>query len=245
MQSSENVWLKPDTDIYEKAEDKSQYVEIYHFKAKQTVKTENLGEIQSYRDKLEDKGESPDQLTDRKGELISGEFLKPPEMLMGMIFGIELGKGKTLEERSSDLLKKYAEKYDEIMQGYKNGDRERFVYDSASESGYRKVTMEEELGYLNEAFKNAAEFMERIEENTLRNAKTFESIANSMAKSLGEESEMALKARDAALRAKNAVIPEDISGKIIAAANVFAREYSKQTNINLESILKNITIFSS
>ncbi len=62
----------------------------------------------------------------------------------------------TLSNKAEDYVRAYGNLYDEIVQGYKNGTRERYVEDKTSETGYRKMTMEEELSRLDKAFQRAA-----------------------------------------------------------------------------------------
>lgn len=169
---------------------------------------------------------------------------KPHEILVdGYYFGSKAGNKLTIEEKASSLLKDYADIYDEIVQGYKSGRRERYVQDSASETGYRKVTMSEELDLLDKGYKAAADLIERLAQLEPEDVKGCEIIANAKAKIFGEQSEEALKARDAVLRLKNTVIPENISEKMVAATKVFARQYAEQENSSLERILGSIIVF--
>ncbi len=67
------------------------------------------------------------------------------------------GQGKSgdtysFSDEAEDYVRAYGNLYDEIVQGYKNGTRERYVEDETSEKGYRKTTMEEELKGLDKAF---------------------------------------------------------------------------------------------
>ena len=62
----------------------------------------------------------------------------------------------SLSNKAEDYVRAYGNLYDEIVQGYQNGTRERYVEDDASETGYRKMTMEEELNELDKAFQRAA-----------------------------------------------------------------------------------------
>ncbi|MDE7444256.1 MAG: hypothetical protein K2N15_00900 [Lachnospiraceae bacterium] len=62
-----------------------------------------------------------------------------------------------LSDKTADYVKAYGNLYDEIVQGYQNGTRERYVEDETSETGYRKMTMEEELNGLDKAFQKAAD----------------------------------------------------------------------------------------
>lgn len=63
----------------------------------------------------------------------------------------------SLSNRAEDSVRAYGNLYDEIVQGYQNGTRERYVEDETSETGYRKMTMEEELDGLDKAFQKAAD----------------------------------------------------------------------------------------
>lgn len=58
---------------------------------------------------------------------------------------------------AEDYVRAYGNIYDKIVQGYRNGTRERYVEDETSETGYRKMTMEEELNGLDKAFQRAAD----------------------------------------------------------------------------------------
>lgn len=63
----------------------------------------------------------------------------------------------SLSSKAEDYVRAYGNLYDEIVQGYQNGTRERYVEDETSETGYRKMTMEEELNGLDKAFQKAAD----------------------------------------------------------------------------------------
>lgn len=63
----------------------------------------------------------------------------------------------SLPSKTEDYIGAYANLYDEIVQGYQNGTRERYIEDEASATGYRKMTMEEELNGLDKAFQRAAD----------------------------------------------------------------------------------------
>ncbi|MBQ2115964.1 MAG: hypothetical protein II193_05205 [Lachnospiraceae bacterium] len=54
--------------------------------------------------------------------------------------------------------KTYQKLYHEIMEGYQTGTRTRYVQDDSAESGYRKLTMDEELQLLDEAYGDIAQF---------------------------------------------------------------------------------------
>lgn len=82
------------------------------------------------------------------------EFAKETEKLKEQRKG---GGTYSLSNKAEDYVRAYANLYDEIVQGCQNGTRERYVEDDASETGYRKMTMEEELNELDKAFQRAAD----------------------------------------------------------------------------------------
>ena len=51
------------------------------------------------------------------------------------------------------------------MQGYKDGTRERYVADKNSETGFRKMTMQEKLNRLDEAFQKTSIIADELAEN--------------------------------------------------------------------------------
>ncbi len=62
--------------------------------------------------------------------------------------------------KREDYARAYKKLYDKIVHGYENGTRERYVEDKASETGYRKMTMEEEINGLAKAFQRATRNMD-------------------------------------------------------------------------------------
>ena len=67
------------------------------------------------------------------------------------------GQSDSLLRRTEDAVRAYANLYDEIVQAYQNGTREHYVEEEDSESGFRKMTMEEELEGLERAFQKMAD----------------------------------------------------------------------------------------
>ena len=67
------------------------------------------------------------------------------------------GAAYSLSDRAADYVRAYGNLYDEIVQGYKDSTIERYVEDETSETGFRRMTMEEELASLDKAFRSAAD----------------------------------------------------------------------------------------
>ena len=62
-----------------------------------------------------------------------------------------------IADQMEDSVRAYGNLYDEIVQGCQNGTRERYVEYENSETGFRKMTMEEELSRLDRAFQKMAD----------------------------------------------------------------------------------------
>lgn len=82
-----------------------------------------------------------------------GELAGEMEKLQGQRAGGTYG----IADQMEDSVRAYGNLYDEIVQGYQNGTRERYVEDENSETGFRKMTMEEELSELDRAFQKMAD----------------------------------------------------------------------------------------
>ena len=63
----------------------------------------------------------------------------------------------TIEDREDALMSSFQSIADEIVKGYESGARVRFVEDSDSEDGYRKLTKEDELEILQKEFDDLSE----------------------------------------------------------------------------------------
>lgn len=83
------------------------------------------------------------------GSELAGEMEKLQGQRAGGTYGIA--------DQMEDSVRAYGNLYDEIVQGYQNGTRERYTEDENSETGFRKMTMEEELSGLDRAFQKMAD----------------------------------------------------------------------------------------
>ena len=87
--------------------------------------------------------------TNAYGGELAGELEKLKGQRTGSAYGIA--------DQMEDSVRAYGNLYDEIVRGYQNGTRERYVEDENSETGFRKMTMEEELSGLDRAFQKMAD----------------------------------------------------------------------------------------
>ena len=66
--------------------------------------------------------------------------------------GLSYEQRPSVEDKGKTVLNTFKEMTDEIISGYENGTRVRFVEDENSEDGYRRLTMEDELSILQDEY---------------------------------------------------------------------------------------------
>lgn len=96
------------------------------------------------------------------------------------------GKGSALSitEKADSYVKAYAELYDEIVQGYENGTRELYT---ADENGIHKLTKEEELSALNEAYESSVDNFVTMEKTNQHARETIQKNMEQIAKITSKE----------------------------------------------------------
>ncbi len=137
------------------------------FEPEQPVKVSISKEGQEqYRKSIQENGgESYDSMMARREELLSGKI--QPQMDYGFELGNKLSEIKgedytyrSTEKKMTDMLEAYTQVYEEIAKGYEDGSRSIYVEDSTASDGYRKLTMEEEIASLDEAYAGYVNFMQ-------------------------------------------------------------------------------------
>lgn len=206
--------------------------------------------IESYRDSLQKESESHDSVWKGKSDFQPGIILTDCAFEFGNKLSSlkEEGTSQSLEDMASDLLKTYAGVYDDIVRGYESGTRENYVADPASESGYRKMTMSEEIDALNAVYNRWVEHLDtqaQLRPKMTESLKEYADTLSRIAAKSEKAAEKANKAYDEYFRLKEGMIPENISEKMISASKIFVEQYTKQAakNRDIESILCNIHIF--
>lgn len=148
--------------------------------------------MESYRKEFREKGmqgESYESVLQRRENLkkmsklvfanhyegaLAGETAKLKEQREGSAYRVS--------DKAEDYVRAYGKLYDEIVQGYENGTRELYVEDEASETGLRRLTMEEELSSLDKAYKKAADRETIFAENARRAAAAFKKTGEKLSK---------------------------------------------------------------
>lgn len=135
----------------------------------------------------------------------------------------ESGGTYSLLDKAEDYVKAYGNLYDEIVQGYKNGTRERYVEDENSETGFRKMTMEEELSSLDKAYQKTVDIESKLAENARKAASAFKDTAEKLSKYKGVKTSFADAYKK--LEAKGITSQEDMGQKMLTLAHAWKDAY--------------------
>lgn len=109
------------------------------------------------------------------------------------------------------------------MQGYKNGTRERYIEDENSETGFRKMTMEEELNSLDKAFQKTADKETILAENQKKAASAFKNTAQKLSKYKGVKTSFADAYKK--LEEKGVTSQENVGQKMVTLAKAWKNTY--------------------
>ncbi len=141
----------------------------------------------------------------------------------------------SVKDKAAALLKGYAERYDEIVKGYENGTRVRYVVDMDTESLYRKATLEEDLEYLRTEFEERAGSLEAANK---RDCKFREAHAKSTMDGFPYGSSIREVLRYGTLyrSMKDEENITDIRQKLVDAASLFVSQYRESglSRLNLQ-----------
>lgn len=152
---------------------------------------------------------------------------------------------QTVNEKAERLLKAYAEAYDEIERGHDGGNREAFIADEKSPSGYKKLTKQEEIAELDKAYKELSTEFEH--NNSEKIISALSDYAEKITEISGGRVKIATVVGDD-LKNRTAEVeklPADMSKKLLNAAMNFKVQYGlkKGGQIDLLNILSKINIF--
>ena len=122
-------------------------------------------------------------------------------------------EGVSWQTKAANLNKAYNDLRNEIVQGYENGIRQVNVIDESSETGYRTLTMEEELNALDAAYE--------------KNAKAFEELSSQQEKAQGIIGEW--QQQTAAIKSSRPMVSSSENDEGIRTASDIIKEHSPET----------------
>lgn len=178
--------------------------------------------------------------------------------------GIKGNKFFDVKEMGAASLKAYASIYHEITQGYTDGIREIYVEDDNAESGYRKVTKDEEIKGLDDAYQGLVSTLEAVMQQAeklnpilakheaqlaaIAEYKAELAIRGNQAKAVEwhiHEAEMALEKKEMLNKESEQVILKNIASSLLKAKQNFLNLYWKQNSneMNLKDIVESIKMF--
>lgn len=131
-------------------------------------------------------------------------------------------KALSVTDRANGYISAYASMYDEIVKGYENGTREIYVED---EFGIHRLTKEEELKALDEAYKREVDDFVAMEK---ANEQAYAIVTEAMKKiaSIKSRSGVAVSETDNSKAMEQHKVPENLKGRMLSAADIFKQNYA-------------------
>ena len=154
----------------------------------------------------------------------------------------------TLNDEAEDLVHAYGKLYDEIVQGYKSGQREVYLVDPGAKDGLRRLTLEEELAYLDEVYKGQVgglvmdhEYLQKAWKMNLKDLRLEHATGAEREQLLREKEE-----RDYIIKkmAIENTLPENTREKLLSAAQEFVARYLNGNGGSVSQILANVQALS-
>ena len=143
-------------------------------------------------------------------------------------------------DRANGYISAYASMYDEIVRGYENGTREIYVED---EFGMHRLTKEEELKALEEAYKREVDDFVTMEK---ANEQAYAIVSQEMIKiaSVSARSGVAVSEANDSKAMEQHKVPENLNGKMLSAADIFKQNYAafNPDTDNLSQVLSRVKI---
>ena len=149
-------------------------------------------------------------------------------------------KTLSVTDRANGYISAYASMYDEIVKGYENGTREIYVED---EFGIHRLTKEEELKALDEAYKREVDDFVAIEK---ANEQAYAIVTEAVKKiaSIKSGSGASVSETDNSKAMEQHKVPENLKGRMLSAADIFKQNYAafNPDTDNLSQVLSRVKI---
>ena len=131
-------------------------------------------------------------------------------------------KTLSVTDRANGYISAYASMYDEIVKGYENGTREIYVED---EFGIHRLTKEEELKALDEAYKREVDDFVAMEK---ANEQAYAIVTEAVKKiaSIKSGSGASVSETDNSKAMEQHKVPENLKGRMLSAADIFKQNYA-------------------
>ena len=202
--------------------------------------------INSYKASLEETATSGLQHNEEGKGVIMTDYSMIFASKMPSIYGEKDENGEYIrtyqstKEAADNMLGVYANIYDEIVKGHEAGDRAIYVEDNTSETGYRKLTMDEELAELDKAYESYANRYAKKHDKDVMNI--LSAHAKKVSEISGGRTKIANEVNDLMEKYKKDPVPEDFSNKMLKAAGAFVQMYKNNAGADITGLLQKINI---
>lgn len=141
-----------------------------------------------------------------------------------------------ITQRAEDITKAYAKTYADIVKGYEDGTRKAYTIDKTSESGYRLMTMEEELSELDKAFEKSQEGIASMVKQSSDIAKAMEKYADQLAKAKRGVNADEVRQQHKKYAKELETMPKDLSDKMKTVVDMFKQNFQEKKVFSMDFV---------
>lgn len=141
-----------------------------------------------------------------------------------------------LSERAEDITKAYAKAYSDIVKGYEDGTRKAYAIDKDSETGYRLMTMEEELAELDKSYEKATESVQYQVDYSAAVVTAIKSYAEQLARAKRNVNAEEVRQEYDKYKKELEILPKDLGAKMKSVAELFKENFKNTNKLSMDFV---------
>lgn len=141
-----------------------------------------------------------------------------------------------ITQRAEDITKTYASIYADIVKGYEDGTRKAYAIDKESESGYRLMTMEEELAELDKAYEKSTDGIASMVKDSSEIAAALEKYAEQLVKYKRDVNVDEVRQEHKKYAKELETMPKDLSDKMKNVAELFKQNFQTTNTLSMDLV---------
>lgn len=141
-----------------------------------------------------------------------------------------------ITQRAEDITKAYATAYAQIVKGYEDGTRKAYAIDNDSKSGYRLMTMEEELAELDKAYEKSTEGIAAMLKQSDEMASALEKYVEQLAKAKRGVNADEVRQEHKKYSKEFETMPKDLGDKMKNVADLFKQNFQEKKTFSMDFV---------
>lgn len=141
-----------------------------------------------------------------------------------------------ITQRAEDITKAYASLYSDIVKGYEDGTRKAYAIDEESATGYRLMTMDEELAELDKAFATSKDGVDAMVKDSNKIAAALEKYAEQLAKYKRDVNADEVREEHKKYSKELETMPKDLGDKMKNVIDLFKKDYQDNKVFSMDLV---------